>query len=178
MGRIVWHRSLFCRVVSHSRWDVILPRGFSNSRWKLLFSFRLLALFSFSDWWICSRISKSDLIMQMRVQYKRSRFSLQFWVQWLYYLESLISSLLNEYYAKYENSMYFLNFVWDLLGARLLSFRQHMTEQGRIQDFPLGGRQPSLEGVPTSDTGAFWWNIYKNERIWSCWGGGAGNFCM
>ena len=31
--------------------------------------------------------------------------------------------------------------------------------QGRIQDFPLGGgggRQPSLEGVPTSDTGTFW----------------------
>ena len=27
--------------------------------------------------------------------------------------------------------------------------------QGWIQDFPLGGCQPSLEGVPTSDTGAF-----------------------
>ena len=28
--------------------------------------------------------------------------------------------------------------------------------QGGIQDFPLGGHQPSLEGAPTSDTGTFW----------------------
>ena len=28
--------------------------------------------------------------------------------------------------------------------------------QGWIQDFLLGGHQPSLEGAPTSDTGAFW----------------------
>ena len=28
--------------------------------------------------------------------------------------------------------------------------------QGQIQDFSLGGCQPSLEGVPISDTGAFW----------------------
>ena len=32
---------------------------------------------------------------------------------------------------------------------------EHDWSQGRIQDFPLGGRQPSLEGAPTSDTGAF-----------------------
>ena len=33
-------------------------------------------------------------------------------------------------------------------------YRVH-TGQGRIQDFPLGGHQPSLEGAPTSDTGTF-----------------------
>ena len=27
---------------------------------------------------------------------------------------------------------------------------------GADPGFPVGGRQPSLEGAPTSDTGAFW----------------------
>ena len=33
---------------------------------------------------------------------------------------------------------------------------QEIDISGVVQDFPLGGRQPSLEGAPTSDTGAFW----------------------
>ena len=47
---------------------------------------------------------------------------------------------------------------------------------GADPGFPVGGggggRQPLTQAL-------FGENIYKNERIWSCWGGArAGNFCM
>ena len=42
--------------------------------------------------------------------------------------------------------------------------------QGRIQDFPLGGGGGGGRQPPTQVL--FGENICKNERIWSCWGGG------
>ena len=48
---------------------------------------------------------------------------------------------------------------WIQEGKIYMIYLQKATKhsQGRIQDLPLGGggRQPSLEGAPTSDTGAF-----------------------
>ena len=49
----------------------------------------------------------------------------------------------------------------------------NLTYQGQIQDFPLGGGQPLLEGRKPPTQVLFGENICKNERIWSCWGGGA-----
>ena len=37
----------------------------------------------------------------------------------------------------------------------VITLKEMCLLQGRIQDFPLGGRQPSLEGAPTSNTGTF-----------------------
>ena len=44
--------------------------------------------------------------------------------------------------------------------------------QGRIQDFPLGGANPHWRGHQPPTQVLFSENICKNERIWSCWGGG------
>ena len=44
--------------------------------------------------------------------------------------------------------------------------------QGWIQDFPLGGANPHWRGCQPLTQVFFCENICKNERIWSCWGGG------
>ena len=33
--------------------------------------------------------------------------------------------------------------------------QQSMSNPGAVPGFPVGGHQPSLDGAPTSDTGAF-----------------------
>ena len=51
------------------------------------------------------------------------------------------------------------------------------TSQGRIQDFSLGGgggANPRWRGHQPLTQVLFGENICKNERIWSCWGGGRG----
>ena len=48
-----------------------------------------------------------------------------------------------------------------------------LDRQGRIQDFPLGGANPRWRGHQPPTQVHFSENICKNERIWSCWGGGA-----
>ena len=44
--------------------------------------------------------------------------------------------------------------------------------QGWIQDFPWGGANPHWRGHQPPTQALFGENICKNERIWSCWGGG------
>ena len=44
--------------------------------------------------------------------------------------------------------------------------------QGWIQDFPLGGRQPSLEGAPTSNTRHFSVKTYVKTKEFGPVGGG------
>ena len=52
-------------------------------------------------------------------------------------------------------------------------------QQGRIQDFPLGGANPRWKGCQPLTQVLFGENMCKNERIWSCWGGGrAPETCM
>ena len=53
------------------------------------------------------------------------------------------------------------------------------TCQGRIQDFLLGGRQPSLEGRQPPTQALFGENICKTKEFGPVGGGArAGNFCM
>ena len=54
----------------------------------------------------------------------------------------------------------------------LYHFLRANNSQGQIQDFPLGGTNPHWRGHQPLTQALFGENICKNERIWSCWGGG------
>ena len=44
---------------------------------------------------------------------------------------------------------------FSLCGMFIIPINQYIS--GADPGFPIGGRQPLLEGAPTSDTGTFWW---------------------
>ena len=65
---------------------------------------------------------------------------------------------------------WFGEMLWEgLLGLR---------SRGRSRISRWGGPNPCWRGCQPPIQALFGKNICKNERIWSCWGGHARNFCM
>ena len=77
----------------------------------------------------------------------------------------------------YKEKILYIYFLVVTFCSDILKIQYHYNEkilytnQGQIQDFLLGGANPSWRGHQPLTQALFGENICKNERIWSCWRG-------